>query len=69
MAKRRTGSQDKHKRKTKKAPKLVSCRLRICEDPQTGKIKYVQDGPCPPGFFERIARKAARDGIEFELKD
>lgn len=42
------------------------CKMKVCEDPETGQIKVVYQKGCPKGYIERIAGSVATRGIAFE---
>ena len=42
------------------------CKMKVCEDPDTGEIKVVFAKGCPKGYIERVAGKIATSGVAFE---
>jgi hypothetical protein len=44
-----------------------TCRVVLCEDPNTGEILAKGDGNCPDGFIERYRDKCREGGITFVI--
>jgi len=48
---------------SKKKESESPCELIFCEDETTGELILRPNGPCPPGYVEKIRDRALRDGI------
>ena len=45
-----------------------SCKMKVCENEQTGEIEIVYGKGCPKGYIEKIAGKIAVRGMRFRPK-
>jgi hypothetical protein len=41
------------------------CKMKVCEDEETGEIIIVYNKNCPKGYIEKIAGKVALKGVRF----
>lgn len=41
------------------------CKMRLCENKETGEIEVVYAEGCPKGYIEKIAGKVATRGLRF----
>jgi hypothetical protein len=46
---------------------VQACKLVMCENPTTGEIEVKREGPCPPGFMEKIRDKCQESGLTFVI--
>lgn len=53
--------------KSKSEPDQFKCKLVLCEDPATGQVLVKADGPCPPGYMEKVRDQCQKDGITFVI--
>ena len=53
--------------KAKKTSAAGTCELLMCEDPVTGRVIVKSGGNCPPGYIEKVMKKAQQHGVTFEL--
>lgn len=68
MPKRTTKSRKRRASKTRSRKDPVDgCQVKICIDPKTGRSKIVR-GNCPPGFLERWAKSANKNGADISFE-